>query len=346
MHNSAASQLLAPTIPVEFVFDALQACPARGADVTQLLTQAGLAHVQPLTPGNRVSVVDYSRLLRLIIQRLDDSFLGFLDRPVPQKAFAVFATQLVACANAAQAIIQLNRFYKLFSDQFHLEVLEHTEHTEHTVIRLHLRQTQPFDYRFIQQSLLIVVLRLIHWLIGEVIQPEAVHFTFAKNHLHPHLHYLFGGPLHYASSYNELHFARGVLQVPCATTQAQVEVMVRDSQRMMLINHRPAPFTHAVRKLLLLHCQREWLSAEQVANELNLSPNLLWRKLKREQTRFQDIRDALKRDLSLSLLTNEQLTLSDIAARVGFAEASSFHKAFSKWTGFAPSNYRRGKPAQ
>ncbi|MGK8984271.1 AraC family transcriptional regulator ligand-binding domain-containing protein [Pseudomonas aeruginosa] len=343
MHTSAASQLLAPTIPVEFVFDALQACPARGADVTQLLTQAGLALLQPPTPGDRVSVVDYSRLLRLIIERLDDSFLGFLDRPVPPKAFAVFASQLVACDNAAQAITQLNRFYKLFSDQFYLEVLEQPEHS---VIRLHFRQTQSFDYRFIQQSLLIVVLRLIHWLIGKVIQPEAVHFTFAKNHLHPHLHYLFGGPLHYASPYNELHFAHGVLQVPCATTQAQVEVMVRDSQRMMLINHRPAPFTHAVRKILLLHSGRAWLSAVEVAASLQLSPNLLWRKLKREQTSFQEIRDALKRDLSLSLLTNDQLTLDDIAARVGFAEASSFHKAFSKWTGFSPSTYRRSKPVQ
>lgn len=340
MKSTAASKLMAPTIPVEFVFDALQACPLRGFDVSQLLVCAKLGRVQPLTPGDRVSVVDYSRLLGVIIQQLEDSFLGFLDRPVPPKAFAVFGSQLVACENAAQAIVQLNRFYKLFTDQFYFEVLEQAEHS---VVRLHFLETQAIDYRFIYQSLMIVVLRLTHWLIGEVIQPESAHFTFEKSQLHKHLHYLFDCPLHYDCTFNEIHFSRGLLQVPCATNQAQVDVMVRDSQRMMLINHRPAPFSHAVRKTLLLQSGQGWLSAAEVAAELKLSPNLLWRKLKREQTSFLEIRDALKRDLSLSLLTNAGLTISDIAARVGFAEASSFHKAFCKWTGVSPSNYRHGK---
>ena len=48
----------------------------------------------------------------------------------------------------------------------------------------------------------------------------------------------------------------------------------------------------------------------------------------------------LRRDVAIEFLSDPQLTLPEIANRLGFAEASSFQRAFKAWTGFAPGVYR------
>ena len=53
--------------------------------------------------------------------------------------------------------------------------------------------------------------------------------------------------------------------------------------------------------------------------------------------------DDLRRDLAISLLGETQLSIVDIASELGFAESSAFHRAFKKWTGARPGEYRCGR---
>ena len=55
---------------------------------------------------------------------------------------------------------------------------------------------------------------------------------------------------------------------------------------------------------------------------------------------FQQIKDELRRDAAIEYLLHTPLPLLDIANRVGFSEASTFHRAFKQWTGVAPGEYR------
>ncbi len=49
----------------------------------------------------------------------------------------------------------------------------------------------------------------------------------------------------------------------------------------------------------------------------------------------------LRRELALSELSNPEIPIKRIADRVGFSEVSAFHRAFKRWTGTTPSQYRR-----
>ena len=53
------------------------------------------------------------------------------------------------------------------------------------------------------------------------------------------------------------------------------------------------------------------------------------------------IKDALRRDVAVEYLTQSDLPLLEVAARVGFSEASTFHRAFKGWTGLTPGAYRQ-----
>ncbi len=330
-------KLIEPTIPCEFVGDVLQACGYRGADTDALLAEVGLDAARLRVSGSRISVVDYARLFERVIGVTQDGFLGFLDDPVPSKSFGVFACQMAACRNLKQVLRQANLFYRLFTQQFHFDVEEENEQAR---IVLQFIETQPFDYRFIYQSILLVLVRLMHWFIGEPIRPTAVSFTFDGVHLDPYLRYLFDCPVYYKQPQNTLCIERHLLTVPCSTTLDQVNLMLRDSARMMLVSHRPAPYTRQVRKALVLRAGGNWPSAEDVAATMRMSKNLLWRKLKKEGTTFLEIRDAVKRDFAMALMDDGHLPVCAIAERVGFADLSAFNKAFHKWVGQSPSAYR------
>ena len=80
-----------------------------------------------------------------------------------------------------------------------------------------------------------------------------------------------------------------------------------------------------------------------IAQELHTSPQTLRRRLKQENTSFQEIKDLLRRDMAIYYLSHQELPINDIAERVGFTEPSTFHRAFKKWTGVTPGAWREGE---
>ncbi|MCS6765038.1 MAG: AraC family transcriptional regulator [Candidatus Protistobacter heckmanni] len=56
---------------------------------------------------------------------------------------------------------------------------------------------------------------------------------------------------------------------------------------------------------------------------------------------YQLIKDDLRRDLAIDALSHGSESIVAIAAGLGFAEPGAFHRAFKKWTGVRPGEYRR-----
>jgi AraC-like DNA-binding protein len=78
-----------------------------------------------------------------------------------------------------------------------------------------------------------------------------------------------------------------------------------------------------------------------VCDKLNMTPQTLRRRLKEEHTSYQEIKDNIRKDASVFYLSKPELTIDEIAMLMGFSEASSFHRAFKKWTGKTPSVFRQ-----
>ena len=81
-------------------------------------------------------------------------------------------------------------------------------------------------------------------------------------------------------------------------------------------------------------------SLDDVAKQLRLSSRTIKRKLAERGTTFSELRDDLRRQRALLLLDNRELSISDVAARLGYSELPNFTRAFRKWTGKTPLAYR------
>jgi AraC-like DNA-binding protein len=79
---------------------------------------------------------------------------------------------------------------------------------------------------------------------------------------------------------------------------------------------------------------------EETARRLHVSPATLRRRLAEEGTSFRDLLDALRAEEACRDVLDPRLDLTGIASRLGFAHPNGFYKAFRRWTGLSPREYR------
>lgn len=112
-------------------------------------------------------------------------------------------------------------------------------------------------------------------------------------------------------------------------------------EEQMRRNADGAAFTEKVKQVMLGNMQVTFPPLEVIAEVLHMTPRTLQRKLQQEGTTYRALTDAVKQELALVLLRNHELTISDIAYKLGYLEPTSFQRAFKQWMGRTPMEYRR-----
>ncbi len=80
---------------------------------------------------------------------------------------------------------------------------------------------------------------------------------------------------------------------------------------------------------------------EDIAADLNMSGRTLRRRLAEQGLSFDVLLDNVRRTRVLSLLANPRMLFEQIASEVGYSDVRSFRRAFRRWTGVSPSEFRR-----
>jgi AraC-like DNA-binding protein len=131
------------------------------------------------------------------------------------------------------------------------------------------------------------------------------------------------------------------LELPVIQTANSARPFLRDAPASFVVKYRnPGSLAARVRKTLRALPMASWPAADQMAARLNVAEATMRRRLKQEGHTYQSIKDDLRRDIAIGELQQSRRTIADIAASVGFAEPSAFHRAFRKWTGMRPTDYR------
>jgi len=112
---------------------------------------------------------------------------------------------------------------------------------------------------------------------------------------------------------------------------------------ILFLNPYTYPYTRRVRqKLFSSKVENGFPVFKQMARSLNTSHQNLWRKLNKEGTSYQRIKDQLRHDMAIHFLSRAELSITEVAVKVGYAdERHHFYRMFKKWTGMSPGTYRQ-----
>ena len=80
---------------------------------------------------------------------------------------------------------------------------------------------------------------------------------------------------------------------------------------------------------------------EALANDLSMHPRTLHRRLEQEGASFRELVNEARFFVSGQLLSGTKMEVTDIAFALGYADPSGFSRAFQKWSGMTPSQWRK-----
>lgn len=151
----------------------------------------------------------------------------------------------------------------------------------------------------------------------------------------------FGCPVQFDSEVMQWRFDASVLQLPCPNANPITSAMTMGfCQQLVASLPDESDLIEAVRMACLSRSGR-FPGVETVAQTLGMSPRTLHRRLAEQQRTYQSVLDEVRCALAIEFLQQSDMPMDDLAAQVGFSEAANFRKAFRKWTGQSPGDYRK-----
>jgi AraC-like DNA-binding protein len=76
-----------------------------------------------------------------------------------------------------------------------------------------------------------------------------------------------------------------------------------------------------------------------------MEPRTLFRRLEREELTFRKLVDEVRYEVARHLLADTSLAMTEIAAVLDYSEATAFARAFRRWSGLTPMNWRAARAA-
>ena len=150
-----------------------------------------------------------------------------------------------------------------------------------------------------------------------------------------------GTRLRFAAPFDAIVYERKYLDLPMPQADPKLHALLRRQLESVVAELPPTQeLRRQVRKLILAELGGGNPSADHIAERLQMSRRTLTRRLLQQGTTFKRLLEEVRRELAERALISEEVGIAEIAERLGFAEPAAFHRAFKRWTGMTPADYR------
>jgi len=140
---------------------------------------------------------------------------------------------------------------------------------------------------------------------------------------------------------SSLTIARADVDKLLPSANKQIALMHDEMLMKYLIDIKQGDLVQQVKSIILENLPDGTVSEKLIAEQLNLSERSLQRRLQENQTTFRLTLENVREMVAKQYIKNPMNRMSDITFLLGFSEQSAFSRAFKKWTGKSPVEYRK-----
>lgn len=152
---------------------------------------------------------------------------------------------------------------------------------------------------------------------------------------------LLGGPVTFGHGITRVAFASRHLSHPIPHRNPYVySAVLRQVNFLLARLQTRRSFSRKIRRLISRQMATDRIDADTLARQCHMSRQTLYRRLKKEGLSFHELVEDVRKDKALRYVAADQYALGEIAFLLGFSELSAFSRAFKRWTGQAPAQYR------
>jgi AraC-like DNA-binding protein len=350
----------APSVLTSWTCSILRALEARSIDVAPLLRDAEVSPEALRDPNGRVPLATSNTLWRLAVERAGDPAFGlYVSKHVTQTTFHGLGVAMLASATLRDALQRLVRYNHVVTDATDLRLDVSGDRGRLTLLiaddaapplpragqrpakerkTAAMREPGAPPAEAIDAAMSLMV-RVCRFLTGHTFTLVEVDQTRpAPSDSEPYTRF-FGCPVRFGAAFDALTFDARGLDRPREMSNPELARYNDDAVQAYLERVRSGNVVDQVRARLATRLA-DRPTAEDVASALGLSQRSLQRRLKERGTSYEAILALVRRDLACAYLRDERYTITELAFMLGFEDASSFARAFRRWTGASPSGFR------
>ena len=287
-----------------------------GLDGRQLFAELGLDYQALQDPDARFPQDAMSRLWQRAVALSGNPAIALNIARVRRPAFHVVGYALMSSRNLAEGFARLERYQRIIAEASDL-TFRRTPQGYRIGVTVH-GDRLPAPPQSAECSLAYLV-DMVRWITGRSLDRA---------------------PLRFHAEEFALVFSRVDLETPLPSANEALAQLHDRFAGEYLARFSTSRITHLTRQTLCRLLPQGEPKRERVAQALHLSQRTLQRRLQEEGTSYQQLLDDTRRDMAEQYLQQPGLTLLEVAYLLGFADPSNFFRAFRRWFGCTPNEYR------
>ena len=318
----------------------LDACARLGLDTAQILQAARLDSATLQDPDARIPARQVEALWKKAYELSNDPNLALHAVEVlPFGAYRVIDFLASSAPTVGAALAKVSDYFPLINEVVRLPFAVGDRHVTFAVEAPSHPSviTRPYA----EYTLAAVFLRT-RIATNQPYRLMRVEFTHTRPTDIGEHERIFECPVRFGAETCQMVMARDAWDTPSTGANSTL-FSVLDTHAKMLLDQlpKPADLVGRVREAIEAELCGGNSSLESVARRLAMSPRTLQRRLRDHGVFFNDVQDALRFRAAKSYLAKGDVAGTEVAYLLGFAEQSSFNRAFKRWSGQTPTDYRR-----
>jgi len=321
-----------------------QTLRARNLDPAPLFAAAGIDMQAALVPGARVPTTQMQALWGLAVEATAEPCLGLVAARHFQPAalhglgFAWLSSDTLRAALGR--LVRYSRFINTAAD-YRLE--DWPESTD-LVFRISKADWPNFVHAAADLGM-AVFLRMCAITAGEDIIPLRVAMQRPRPSCADRFTQVFGPNIRYGATDNRLCFDRALVDRPLAMANPELARLNDQTVIQYLARFDRSSLSMQVRSRIIERLPDGLPRQELIAAALHLSLRSLQRRLREENTSFKELLNDTQQQLAMQYIGERHRSIGEITYLLGYSEPGSFSRAFRRWTGKSPLQYRGGGQA-
>ncbi|MFN4327435.1 MAG: AraC family transcriptional regulator [Limnobacter sp.] len=285
-----------------------------------------------------ISIEHWANMLALAEKRLDDPLIALhLGASITVRHLGILGAVLLACDNFAAALHKFDRYQRLIFDV--IPMIKHV-HEEGVDLTWDNRGFQPG--RLVDETGFAVLIQFCRSLVRGSFRPLQVQFMHpAPADITPYETY-FGCEVRFGQREPMIQLSHEVLALPLKSPDPiLIKVLEQHADRLLSDLPQQDETVEQVRRAIADVLHQGEPDIERVSVQLGLSSRTLQKRLQHVGTCFRDELGVVRHQLATSYLRDPRLQVVEIALLLGYSEHSAFTRAFTKWTGKSPVQWKQ-----
>lgn len=316
----------------------LNICANRGADISNLLLNAGLDYTHVADTTARIPIEQVFTLWSEAQKILGDEMISVqAAENAPFGAYKIIDYIFVTSSTPREGLSKAFRYFGLINNCF--EVLSQARENQFYLELFNPFDRESFSSKYVEYVFAASLVRL-RFATGINCRPTEIHFKHSAPKNAFKYNEVFQSTVRFKQSENLLIFDETTLEIPQPQADASLcELLEHHAQRLLKQIPAEDSFVSEFRKVLGEELRCGNVSLTTVSRKLAMSRRAIQRKLNSQGTSYRNVLDQVRFEFSTNFLRQEAADIGEIAMLLGFSDTCSFYRAFKRWTGRTPQEY-------